>query len=50
MTTPETIEADIHDLAVDLAKVMGLTVEETIAWLRDQLFGDHEPIRRTDDT
>ncbi len=47
MTTLETIEGDIHDQVVDLAKVMGWTVEETIAWLREQLFGDHESIRRT---
>ena len=47
MTTPETIEADIQEQAVDLAEYMGWTVEETIAWLRDQLFGDHEPIRLT---
>ena len=46
MTTKESIAADIYDQAISLAKVMGWTVAETITWLRDQLFGDHEPIRR----
>lgn len=47
MTTEESIAADIYDRAVLLAEVMGWTVEETIDWLWEQLFGDHEPIRRT---
>ncbi len=46
MTTAESIAADIYERAVDLAKYMDWTVEETITWLRDQLFGDHESIRR----
>ncbi len=43
----DTVAADIYERAVDLAKYMDWTVAETIAWLTDQLFGEHEPIRRT---
>lgn len=47
MTREDTIDTDIREQAELLAEVMGWTVEETIAWLREQLFGDHEPIRLT---
>lgn len=46
MTTEESIAADIYDQAVLLAEYMDWTVEETIDWLRDQLLGDREPLRR----